>query len=1389
MLLRKIFTLFLFTLILCTLSQRSMAQSPCVATITPAQEASFCPGGFVKLTANSGTNLRYQWFLNNVALNSSPSTSSTYDARVPGAYQVKVTSSSSSGCTGALSEIVVVTENIPPTAADFSTSPSTPACSGTPITLTVVNPETSYTYKWDFGDNSTGEGTSVSHSFYAENVAGQVFTVTLETIDLKGCSSFLEKSLTVKPGPVIKLNNDQNFTNCQGGPLVLRVNDASVVPAGDTYEYIIDWGDNKPAENINQPSPPINQSHTYASGAFKLRYTIKSTSGCTVIKEYNIENRNSFIMNATNNQVKMQCIPYTFQFSLIDFEVNHPSTKYLVDFGDGASKLYTHAELLELKEEQRDKNLPWTVEHEYKTSSCTAPGGEFIFSVSPINECKVGKTVTIPLTLNPATPTPNFRIPNWKACATIPTVFTNLTAESKVFECNKNTRYVWSWGDGTPDTETISRSNPSHIFEAPGTYKVTLKVLNDCSPSETSPIPIMVVMPPKAAFTTTINPENACVEATVRTTNNSTGENPRYTWAVFPNKDYHLAPGSTLTDKEPVFVFSKPGSHHIRLTTTNDCKSDTTSQKVLFKGLPTVTLPGSKTYCGSEPQTLTFGPGTAAHTPTYTESSSAITAYHWEVEGGIYAFVNSTTANSKYPVIQFSSNGTYTVRITATNECGNSITASQAVKVTILGDNAIALTTTTYCSGTPTGLITGTTPPTDTNIIWESRTENTSFEPADGIYDEVNYSPGVLQETTWFRRKVKIGDCEHISAVIKVTIDKPIIKNTIYGAQDLCASSTPDIITGSDPDGGNGKFEFIWESSRDDINFASATGTRNLRDYQSGEILEPTWFRRRVISGMCRESISESVKITVTPGVSNNTIGTAQRICKGTDAALLIGSTPVGGDNNIKILWEISLQSASSGFEIAPEVNNLKDYQPRNLVRDSWFRRTIISGGCKSISRVVKITVDNIIENNIIAGAQTICTQTKPTLLTGSTHTGGNENYTYEWEMSTDGIVYTTAPGISHQKDYAPPVLTQSTWFRRVIYANPCGASESEPILIKVLPAITQNHLLVDQTICAGATPKTITGTSPQGSSGTYIYFWEMSTVDSPESFGPAPGNNQEADYTPPPLSVTTYFRRTVIAAPCQQVTSNSVKIQVNPIPEMPIVADVITCLGAPATLTATGKAETFAWYTEETGGLPVQMGTTFTTPAIYHKTTYYVASQSTSCASARVPITVTTYNAVADAGQDVTITKGNKVLLKASGGTKYTWSPPAGLNNTSVVNPIAAPQETTTYRVTVQSPEGCTSDDEVTITVIPKIIPTNGITPNGDGANDTWVIKHIEYYPEADIQIFNRWGNKIFTSKGYTTPWDGTLNGQPLPVAAYYYIIKLTKDDVPISGNITLIR
>jgi gliding motility-associated-like protein len=112
----------------------------------------------------------------------------------------------------------------------------------------------------------------------------------------------------------------------------------------------------------------------------------------------------------------------------------------------------------------------------------------------------------------------------------------------------------------------------------------------------------------------------------------------------------------------------------------------------------------------------------------------------------------------------------------------------------------------------------------------------------------------------------------------------------------------------------------------------------------------------------------------------------------------------------------------------------------------------------------------------------------------------------------------------------------------------------------------------------------------------------------------------------------------------------------------------------------------------------------------------------------------------------------------------------------------------------------GCSLPLTFTITVNPtpvtpippatgNIVIPNTFTPNNDGINDTWDIKYLNSYPNCTVNIFDRYGQEVYSSIGYGIPWDGRRKGANLPQGTYYYIIKLQINQKALAGSVTIIR
>ena len=162
----------------------------------------------------------------------------------------------------------------------------------------------------------------------------------------------------------------------------------------------------------------------------------------------------------------------------------------------------------------------------------------------------------------------------------------------------------------------------------------------------------------------------------------------------------------------------------------------------------------------------------------------------------------------------------------------------------------------------------------------------------------------------------------------------------------------------------------------------------------------------------------------------------------------------------------------------------------------------------------------------------------------------------------------------------------------------------------------------------------------------------------------------------------------------------------------------------------------------------------------------------------------------IVDAGEDQTIGYGASATLDGQGEGDPLWTPSNLVDNEASLSPSTSNTSSQTFTLYMTNANGCTNSDQVVIEVLPQLYPTKVITPNGDGINDFWEIGGANSYENIKVMIFDRWGQKLFTSIGYETKWDGTNHGRRLPSGTYYYAINVNEEGAnTYSGFITLIH
>lgn len=192
----------------------------------------------------------------------------------------------------------------------------------------------------------------------------------------------------------------------------------------------------------------------------------------------------------------------------------------------------------------------------------------------------------------------------------------------------------------------------------------------------------------------------------------------------------------------------------------------------------------------------------------------------------------------------------------------------------------------------------------------------------------------------------------------------------------------------------------------------------------------------------------------------------------------------------------------------------------------------------------------------------------------------------------------------------------------------------------------------------------------------------------------------------------------------------------------------------------------------------------------------YFVTLKATSaygCESDVAVDSIRIKKVNANAGNDTLIFKNTSFRLRGSGGTAYNWDNGSLLSRSDIPNPTGNLDRDQTFTLTVTSAEGCVGADAVKVGIFKEddlYIP-NSFTPNRDGRNDLFRItgppSTLDFF-----EVYNRWGEKVFSTKDQSKGWNGFWNGKEQPSGTYVWILKAKiRGIMPIErkGTVTIIR
>lgn len=629
---------------------------------------------------SSSNAVAYTWTFPGGAPSASNQQNPTVVYNIAGTYSITLKATNGSGSDTLTRTNYIIVKATP--TANFTVS-----VNGSTATFTNTTIGNATSYNWNFGDGNTSTETNPVHVYADPGTYSVVLTATNEC----GSTTKTTSITIVSSGPPTAAFTANPSTGC--APLTVNFTNNSTGATAYSWDFP---GGNPATSTASNPTVVYDTAGVYTVTLTATNANGSSTATSTVT--VNTIPATSFTHITTNDTT------VTFTNTTVG------GTTYLWSFGDGDTStdvnpvhdypahdsIYNYMVILEATNSCGVVNdtqivtivtdptanftatpttgcAPLTVQFN-NTSSPNAltfhwlfPGGTPDTSVlkNPVVVYNTPGTYSVTLiSINPSgrdtftrtdyivvntTPTPGFT----SAATGLTVNFTNTSTGA--------TSYSWDFGDGGSSTD----ANPSHTYATDGTYTVILSATNACG-TTTKTGSVTVASTPTAGFTA--NPSTGCAPLTVTFTNNSSANATAWDWQ-FPGGN----PSSSNLQNPPSVVYGVPGTYTVTLTVSNAAGSSTATSTIVVNPGPTANF--SSTVSGL--------------TATFTNTSSNAVAYAWD-------FGDGGSSNEANPVHAYTADGTYTVVLTASNDCGTS-TFTQTVIINTEPGAGFSVSTSSGC--------------------------------------------------------------------------------------------------------------------------------------------------------------------------------------------------------------------------------------------------------------------------------------------------------------------------------------------------------------------------------------------------------------------------------------------------------------------------------------------------------------------------------------------------------------------------------------------------------------------------------------------------------------------------------------------------------------------
>jgi gliding motility-associated-like protein len=907
--------------------------------------------------------------------------------------------------------------------------------------------------------------------------------------------------------------------------------------------------------------------------------------------------------------------------------------------------------------------------------------------------------------------------------------------------------YAWNFGDANAsgtNPNTSTQTSPSHNYKE-GTYtiKLTATSANGCTKDTSGTITFSVT--PALAYAA-LTPVCESVTGTVTVASGSV------TNGVTGTGVYRGAGTDAAGNFTPSLAGA--GTHTIWyvFTTAGGCK-DSVSKTIQVYAKPVSSFTSST---GCLPTN-----GLVQFTNTSSITPNGVLSYLWNFGDANASGTNPNTSTQTNPTHNYKE-GTYSIKLTTTsaNGCVKDTTVSTTFSVkpavTYAALTAVCESTTgvvSVASGSVTNGVTGTAvyrgPATDAAG---------NFMPS---------SAGAGTHTIWYIFTTAGGCKDSASTTIQVYA-KPKASFGYPVGGCLPQNGLVQFTNATSVTGG-GALTYSWNFG--DPNATGANPNTSTQTQPSHFYAEGTYTIKLTATSAnaCFGDTSVTTAFTLKPQV---TYAALPAVCESVTGTVSVAKGSVlNGVAGTPVYRGIATDAVGN---FTPSIAGAGTHTV-------WYVFTG-TGGCKD-SMSQTITVDPRPAADFTLNSSSICLD-KTVVITNasSANTTG-----WAWDFGNGNTATTAGP---FTRSYSS--ATNYTIKLTVTSNKGCtSTTTSKQLTVDPLPVA---DFQLPGSICLnnGSGQAQFTNKSKISTNGALTYAWDFGDGSTPSSaINPTHTYNSAG-----PFSVS------LVVTSDKGCIDDSIQV-LNTFYQKPVAGFSVTpdtlCQGTPNSFTDASAAsgstvQSWLWkFGDGTTSTQKDPTKTFAFPSDYSVT--LVVKSAQGCISDPFQKSVSVFvQPVIDAGPSFFVPSGTLVQFNATANdtstVKLLWTPyTSAISNATELHPTLVADVNQVYTLTATGQGSCVATDTLSVKVyLPVVIP-NAFSPNGDAINDTWVLDNLKDYPRSSVEVFDRYGKSVFMSNGYTQPWDGKVNGKPLPVGVYYYLIDLKNDTKPLAGWVTILK